>query len=87
MQPTDGRVTLAGIDVRKFDKSEWARAISIVNQVLHTITHIAYFHVTSIESLDTISFSSLLAVFSGACAIRNDSLREYRIRITQQGRI
>lgn len=36
MQPTDGRVTLAGIDVRKFDKSEWARAISIVNQVLYT---------------------------------------------------
>lgn len=33
LQPTDGRITLAGIDVRKFDKSEWARAISIVNQV------------------------------------------------------
>jgi len=46
-EPTDGRVTLAGIDVRKFDKSEWARAISIVNQepVLFAMTvseNIAY---------------------------------------------
>lgn len=30
---------------------------------------------------------SLLAVFSGACAVRNDSFWKYRIRITQQGRI
>ncbi|KAG0575564.1 hypothetical protein KC19_5G012700 [Ceratodon purpureus] len=46
-EPTDGRITLAGIDVRKFDKSEWARAISIVNQepVLFAMTvseNIAY---------------------------------------------
>ncbi|KAH7301687.1 hypothetical protein KP509_23G038100 [Ceratopteris richardii] len=31
-EPTSGRITLGGEDVRQFDKSEWARAISIVNQ-------------------------------------------------------
>eukprot|EP00250_Pteridium_aquilinum_P002577 c12800_g1_i1 orf=236-2461(-) len=31
-EPTKGRITLAGEDVRQFDKSEWARAVSIVNQ-------------------------------------------------------
>ncbi|CAM6103486.1 unnamed protein product [Calypogeia fissa] len=31
-EPTEGRITLAGEDVRKFDKSEWARMVSIVNQ-------------------------------------------------------
>ncbi|KAL2619839.1 hypothetical protein R1flu_000044 [Riccia fluitans] len=31
-EPTKGRITLAGEDVRKFDKSDWARAVSIVNQ-------------------------------------------------------
>lgn len=31
-EPTRGRITLAGEDVQKFDKSEWARAVSIVNQ-------------------------------------------------------
>lgn len=31
-EPTRGRITLAGEDVRKFDKSEWARCVSIVNQ-------------------------------------------------------
>ncbi|MCO5581757.1 hypothetical protein L7F22_035645 [Adiantum nelumboides] len=31
-EPSSGRITLAGEDVRQFDKSEWARAISIVNQ-------------------------------------------------------
>ncbi|XP_020531380.1 ABC transporter B family member 28 [Amborella trichopoda] len=31
-EPTKGRITVGGEDVRAFDKSEWARAISIVNQ-------------------------------------------------------
>ncbi|KAK7270818.1 hypothetical protein RJT34_26267 [Clitoria ternatea] len=31
-EPTRGRITVAGEDARTFDKSEWARAISIVNQ-------------------------------------------------------
>ncbi|XVE58616.1 hypothetical protein DITRI_Ditri04bG0183800 [Diplodiscus trichospermus] len=31
-EPTSGRITVAGEDVRTFDKSEWARAVSIVNQ-------------------------------------------------------
>lgn len=33
LQPTRGRITVAGEDLRSFDKSEWARAVSIVNQV------------------------------------------------------
>ena len=33
LQPTRGRITVAGEDVRTFDKSEWARVVSIVNQV------------------------------------------------------
>ncbi|KAG2711248.1 hypothetical protein I3760_04G068100 [Carya illinoinensis] len=32
-EPTKGRITVAGEDVRTFDKSEWARVVSIVNQV------------------------------------------------------
>jgi ATP-binding cassette subfamily B (MDR/TAP) protein 10 len=32
-EPSDGRITLGGTDVRKFDKTEWARAVSLVNQV------------------------------------------------------
>ncbi|KMS99060.1 hypothetical protein BVRB_3g066620 isoform A [Beta vulgaris subsp. vulgaris] len=31
-EPTSGRIAVAGEDVRTFDKSEWARAVSIVNQ-------------------------------------------------------
>ncbi|XP_015878081.3 ABC transporter B family member 28 [Ziziphus jujuba] len=31
-EPTQGRITVAGEDVRTFDKSEWARVVSIVNQ-------------------------------------------------------
>ncbi|KAI6696268.1 hypothetical protein NL676_016387 [Syzygium grande] len=31
-EPTKGRITVAGEDVRTFDKREWAQAISIVNQ-------------------------------------------------------
>ncbi|OMO85985.1 hypothetical protein CCACVL1_09880 [Corchorus capsularis] len=31
-EPTSGRITVAGEDVRTFDKSEWARVVSIVNQ-------------------------------------------------------
>jgi ABC-type multidrug transport system fused ATPase/permease subunit len=31
-QPTGGRITLAGTDVRSFDKSEWAQAVSLVAQ-------------------------------------------------------
>ncbi|XP_021730151.1 ABC transporter B family member 28-like isoform X1 [Chenopodium quinoa] len=31
-EPTSGCITVAGEDVRLFDKSEWARAVSIVNQ-------------------------------------------------------
>ncbi|KAG2711242.1 hypothetical protein I3843_04G062300 [Carya illinoinensis] len=31
-EPTKGRITVAGEDVRTFDKSEWARVVSIVNQ-------------------------------------------------------
>ncbi|XP_056158803.1 ABC transporter B family member 28 isoform X2 [Syzygium oleosum] len=30
--PTKGRITVAGEDVRTFDKREWAQAVSIVNQ-------------------------------------------------------
>lgn len=33
LQPTRGRITVAGDDLRTFDKSEWARVVSIVNQV------------------------------------------------------
>ncbi|GAV61824.1 ABC_tran domain-containing protein/ABC_membrane domain-containing protein [Cephalotus follicularis] len=31
-EPTRGHIRIAGEDVRTFDKSEWARAVSIVNQ-------------------------------------------------------
>ncbi|KAI3856396.1 hypothetical protein MKX03_034478 [Papaver bracteatum] len=31
-EPTKGRITVAGEDVRTFNKTEWARAVSIVNQ-------------------------------------------------------
>ncbi|KAH6756774.1 hypothetical protein C2S51_038896, partial [Perilla frutescens var. frutescens] len=31
-EPTRGRITVAGEDLRSFDKSEWTRAVSIVNQ-------------------------------------------------------
>ncbi|XP_021842306.1 ABC transporter B family member 28 isoform X1 [Spinacia oleracea] len=31
-EPTSGRITAAGEDVRTFDKSEWAQVVSIVNQ-------------------------------------------------------
>ncbi|CAA7060250.1 unnamed protein product [Microthlaspi erraticum] len=31
-EPTQGRITVAGEDVRLFDKSEWAKVVSIVNQ-------------------------------------------------------
>ncbi|XP_010693513.2 ABC transporter B family member 28 isoform X2 [Beta vulgaris subsp. vulgaris] len=31
-EPTSGRIAVGGEDVRTFDKSEWARAVSIVNQ-------------------------------------------------------
>ncbi|XP_043716207.1 ABC transporter B family member 28-like [Telopea speciosissima] len=31
-EPTRGRITVAGEDVQTFDKSEWARVVSIVNQ-------------------------------------------------------
>ncbi|ESQ54755.1 hypothetical protein EUTSA_v10024541mg [Eutrema salsugineum] len=31
-EPTQGRITVAGEDVRMFDKSEWAKVVSIVNQ-------------------------------------------------------
>lgn len=31
-EPTKGRITVAGEDIRTFDKSEWARIVSIVNQ-------------------------------------------------------
>ncbi|KFK29048.1 hypothetical protein AALP_AA7G081900 [Arabis alpina] len=31
-EPTEGRITVAGEDVRIFDKSEWAKVVSIVNQ-------------------------------------------------------
>lgn len=31
-EPTIGRITVAGEDIRTFDKSEWARVVSIVNQ-------------------------------------------------------
>ncbi|XP_074291212.1 ABC transporter B family member 28 isoform X2 [Silene latifolia] len=31
-EPTTGRITVAGEDVRTFDKTEWAQAVSIVNQ-------------------------------------------------------
>ncbi|CAH2077979.1 unnamed protein product, partial [Thlaspi arvense] len=46
-EPTQGRITVAGEDVRMFDKSEWAKVVSIVNQepVLFSLTvaeNIAY---------------------------------------------
>ncbi|CAH9097900.1 unnamed protein product [Cuscuta europaea] len=31
-EPTRGRITVAGDDLRTFDKTEWARAVSLVNQ-------------------------------------------------------
>lgn len=33
LQPNKGRITVGGEDVRTFDKSEWARVVSLVNQV------------------------------------------------------
>lgn len=37
-KPTQGRITVGGEDVRMFDKSEWAKVVSIVNQVcIHNI--------------------------------------------------
>ncbi|KAK9665562.1 hypothetical protein RND81_14G119900 [Saponaria officinalis] len=32
IRPTTGRITVAGEDLRTFDKTEWAQAVSIVNQ-------------------------------------------------------
>ncbi|URD96011.1 ABC transporter [Musa troglodytarum] len=32
VQPTRGRITVAGEDIRTFDKREWARVVSLVNQ-------------------------------------------------------
>lgn len=42
LQPTRGRITIGGEDLRTFDKSEWARVVSIVNQVilLESFTHL-----------------------------------------------
>ncbi|KAF8379407.1 hypothetical protein HHK36_028842 [Tetracentron sinense] len=31
-EPTRGRITVSGEDIRTFDKSEWARVVSLVNQ-------------------------------------------------------
>jgi ATP-binding cassette subfamily B (MDR/TAP) protein 10 len=42
LQPSDGRITLGGTDVRKFDKTEWARAVSLVNQV--SVLHLAFYN-------------------------------------------
>ncbi|KAK3039234.1 hypothetical protein RJ639_027938 [Escallonia herrerae] len=36
-EPTSGRITVAGEDLRTFDKSEWARVVSIVNQGYDTL--------------------------------------------------
>lgn len=33
VQPTRGRITVAGEDIRTFDRREWARVVSLVNQV------------------------------------------------------
>lgn len=33
LQPTRGHITVAGEDLRTFDKSEWVRVVSMVNQV------------------------------------------------------
>lgn len=38
LQPTRGRITVAEEDLRTFDKSEWARVVSIVNQVYSWIS-------------------------------------------------
>lgn len=38
LQPTRGHITVGGEDVRTFDKSEWARVVSIVNQVFSWIS-------------------------------------------------
>lgn len=37
-QPNKGRITVGGEDVRTFDKSEWARVVSLVNQVTSLIS-------------------------------------------------
>jgi ATP-binding cassette subfamily B (MDR/TAP) protein 8 len=34
LQPTRGRITVSGEDVRTFEKTEWVEAVSIVNQVM-----------------------------------------------------
>ncbi|GBG92354.1 hypothetical protein CBR_g55235 [Chara braunii] len=31
-EPTDGKITLSGLDIRDFDKREWASAIAVVSQ-------------------------------------------------------
>lgn len=33
LQPTRGHITIAGEDIRTFDKREWAKVVSLVNQV------------------------------------------------------
>lgn len=38
LQPNKGRITVGGEDVRTFDKSEWARVVSLVNQVTSLIS-------------------------------------------------
>lgn len=35
LQPTQGCITVAGEDIRVFDKREWSRVVSLVNQVYH----------------------------------------------------
>jgi len=34
-EPTQGCITVAGEDIRIFDKREWSRVVSLVNQVYH----------------------------------------------------
>lgn len=44
LQPTRGRITVAGEDLRTFDKSEWARVVSIVNQVIILFSLVDFKH-------------------------------------------
>ncbi|GMI95286.1 ARABIDOPSIS THALIANA NON-INTRINSIC ABC PROTEIN 8, non-intrinsic ABC protein 8 [Hibiscus trionum] len=58
-EPTRGRITVSGEDLRTFDKSEWARVVSIVNQepVLFSVSvgeNIAYGLPDDIVSKDDI---------------------------------
>lgn len=61
LQPTRGKITVAGEDVRTFEKTEWARVVSIVNQVHTQISILFNFHLNSLLQNFLGNMFSLLA--------------------------